>query len=175
MVTAVSATTTTADGAAAMKKATGMNKDDFLKLFVTQLQHQDPLNPQDGNQFIAQLAQFSQLEELKSLSSKVDAMTVATASSSQLTTTQLVGKQALFHADRIGLVAGQGSKFQLSLPEAATLPEGIDFYDAVARYERQIIESALRRAGGVQKVAAEALGLKPTTLNEKIKRLGISI
>jgi len=34
-------------------------------------------------------------------------------------------------------------------------------------------EAALRRTGGVQKQAAEILGLKPTTLNEKIKRLGI--
>ncbi len=63
----------------------------------------------------------------------------------------------------------------VSLPELASLPEGMGFYDAVARYERQLIESALRRTGGVQKSAAEALGLKPTTLNEKIKRLGISV
>ncbi len=63
----------------------------------------------------------------------------------------------------------------VALPEAASLPEGMGFYDAVARYERQLIESALRRAGGVQKLAAETLGLKPTTLNEKIKRLGIVV
>jgi DNA-binding NtrC family response regulator len=55
----------------------------------------------------------------------------------------------------------------------SALPEGLQFYDAVARFERQLIESALRKAGGVQKQAAEILGLKPTTLNEKIKRLGI--
>ena len=53
------------------------------------------------------------------------------------------------------------------------LPEGVGYYEAVARYERQLIEAALRRAGGVQKLAAEILGLKPTTLNEKLKRLGI--
>ncbi len=63
----------------------------------------------------------------------------------------------------------------VSLPETVALPDGMGFYDAVARYERQLIEAALRRAGGVQKVAAEALGLKPTTLNEKIKRLGIAV
>ena len=62
---------------------------------------------------------------------------------------------------------------RVALPEAAQLPEGMAFYDAVSRYERQLIESALRRTGGVQKQAAELLGLKPTTLNEKIKRLGI--
>ncbi|HEX6853177.1 MAG TPA: sigma-54 dependent transcriptional regulator [Candidatus Polarisedimenticolaceae bacterium] len=62
---------------------------------------------------------------------------------------------------------------RVALPEAAQLPEGLAFYDAVSRYERQLIEAALRRTGGVQKQAAELLGLKPTTLNEKIKRLGI--
>jgi DNA-binding NtrC family response regulator len=64
---------------------------------------------------------------------------------------------------------------RVSMPEAAPLPEGIRFYDAVSRFERQMIESALRRSGGVQKQAAELLGLKPTTLNEKIKRLGIVV
>jgi two-component system response regulator PilR (NtrC family) len=61
-----------------------------------------------------------------------------------------------------------------SVPDAADLPRGVKFYDAVARYERALIEAALRRTGGVQKQAAEILGLKPTTLNEKIKRLGIT-
>ncbi|MBZ5639324.1 MAG: sigma-54 dependent transcriptional regulator [Acidobacteriia bacterium] len=61
------------------------------------------------------------------------------------------------------------------LPEAAALPEGMSFYDAVDRYERHLIESALRRTGGIQKQAADILGLKATTLNEKIKRLGIVV
>jgi len=60
-----------------------------------------------------------------------------------------------------------------SIPPSGALPEGIGLSDAVARYERQLIEAALRRTGGVQKQAAELLRLKPTTLNEKIKRLGI--
>jgi two-component system response regulator PilR (NtrC family) len=61
-----------------------------------------------------------------------------------------------------------------SFTDTIALPPGLRFYDAVARYERGLIESALRQAGGVQKQAAEILGLKPTTLNEKIKRLGIA-
>jgi len=61
------------------------------------------------------------------------------------------------------------------LPDAAPLADGVRFYDAVGRFERQLIEGALRRTGGVQKHAAELLGLKATTLNEKIKRLGIIV
>ncbi len=45
----------------------GLEKDDFLRLLVAQLSHQDPLNPQDGSQFVAQLAQFSSLEQLISI------------------------------------------------------------------------------------------------------------
>jgi flagellar basal-body rod modification protein FlgD len=39
------------------------NEQTFLKLFIAQLQNQDPTNPQDGTQFVSQLAQFSQLEQ----------------------------------------------------------------------------------------------------------------
>ena len=42
----------------------GLGRDAFLKLLVTQLQHQDPTQPQADTQFVAQLAQFSSLEQL---------------------------------------------------------------------------------------------------------------
>jgi two-component system response regulator PilR (NtrC family) len=52
-----------------------------------------------------------------------------------------------------------------------TLPaEGIRFNDVTADFEKRLIESTLEVAGGVQKRAAELLHLKPTTLNEMIKR-----
>ena len=50
------------------------NEQTFLKLFVAQLRNQDPLNPQDGTQFIAQLAQFSQLEQSLQMRQDLDAM-----------------------------------------------------------------------------------------------------
>jgi flagellar basal-body rod modification protein FlgD len=43
--------------------STAVDKNMFLQLLVAQLKHQDPLNPSDGTQFIAQLAQFQQLEQ----------------------------------------------------------------------------------------------------------------
>ena len=49
-----------------------MGQDDFLKLLVTQLQHQDPLNPIENQDFIAQTAQFTQLEQLTKLVSLME-------------------------------------------------------------------------------------------------------
>ena len=43
--------------------AEGVDKNMFLQLLVAQLRNQDPLNPSDGTQFVAQLAQFQQLEQ----------------------------------------------------------------------------------------------------------------
>jgi flagellar basal-body rod modification protein FlgD len=50
------------------------NEQTFLKLFVAQLQNQDPLNPQDGAQFVAQLAQFSSLEQELQMRQDLDAI-----------------------------------------------------------------------------------------------------
>jgi two-component system response regulator PilR (NtrC family) len=47
------------------------------------------------------------------------------------------------------------------------------FKELVDAYQRELIKAALERANGVQKVAAELLGLKPTTLNEKLKKMGL--
>ncbi len=53
------------------KGTSALGKDAFLQLLVTQLQHQDPLAPQDNSEFVAQLAQFSSLEELQNLTSSM--------------------------------------------------------------------------------------------------------
>ncbi len=59
------------------------------------------------------------------------------------------------------------------LPQINVPPEGISFRDVVSEFEKSLIESTLEAAGGVQKRAAELLHIKPTTLNEMIKRYDI--
>jgi DNA-binding NtrC family response regulator len=58
-------------------------------------------------------------------------------------------------------------------PAAVGLRDGVDLARAVSDFERELIDAAMKQAGGVQKRAARLLGLKPTTLNEKIKRLKV--
>src|SRR5918912_1520934 len=56
---------TTGTGSAQTRNTNGvLGKDDFLKLLVGQLQHQDPMAPSDDQQWIGQMAQFSQLEQV---------------------------------------------------------------------------------------------------------------
>jgi two-component system response regulator PilR (NtrC family) len=55
-------------------------------------------------------------------------------------------------------------------PQFVVPPEGISFKDVTTDFEKRLIESTLEVAGGVQKRAAELLHIKPTTLNEMIKR-----
>jgi flagellar basal-body rod modification protein FlgD len=52
------------DTTTSTQSANSVSKDAFLQLLVAQLKNQDPLNPTDGTQFLSQLAQFSQLEQL---------------------------------------------------------------------------------------------------------------
>jgi flagellar basal-body rod modification protein FlgD len=60
----------------ALTGATGNNQfvsqNTFLTLLITQLQNQDPMNPQDSSQFVAQLASFSSLEQMTQLSTKME-------------------------------------------------------------------------------------------------------
>ncbi|WP_088228588.1 flagellar hook capping FlgD N-terminal domain-containing protein [Desulfosporosinus sp. FKB] len=51
-----------------------LGKDDFLKLLVTQMENQDPMNPMDDTQSIAQMAQFSSLEQMTNIATAMDTL-----------------------------------------------------------------------------------------------------
>jgi len=78
---------------------TKLGKDAFLKLLITQMQNQDPLNPQSNEEFIAQLSQFTQVEQLMDMSNQFDSMYLAMNSVNNTTMTQLLGKKVVAIGD----------------------------------------------------------------------------
>jgi len=74
-----------------MKQATGLNKDDFLKLFVAQLQHQDPLAPQDPTQFLSQLAQLTQVEQAYNSTTALQNLLTAQNNASAMSSVSFIG------------------------------------------------------------------------------------
>lgn len=63
----------TSSGQTTARAASGAaDRDTFLKLLVEQLKHQDPLAPQDGAQFVAQLAQFNSLDQLITINQRLE-------------------------------------------------------------------------------------------------------
>jgi len=87
------ASTSTSSTAAPKPRETALGRDAFLQLLVTQMSHQNPLQPQEDGAFIAQLAQFSSLEQLTTMSDTLEAIKLAlgtktTTSTATTTTTQ---------------------------------------------------------------------------------------
>ncbi|MCP1458980.1 flagellar hook assembly protein FlgD [Bacillus amyloliquefaciens] len=60
-------TTSSAKSTAAVNSSTNLGKDEFLKILMTQVQNQDPLNPVDDKEFISQMATFSSLEQMMNM------------------------------------------------------------------------------------------------------------
>ena len=65
------AATAAATSAAASPRTDGLGRDAFLQLLVTQLRNQDPLQPVENGEFLAQLAQFSSLEKLTDIETSI--------------------------------------------------------------------------------------------------------
>lgn len=94
-----------------------MGKNEFIKLLVAQMTHQDPLNPMDGQQMASQLAQFSSVEQLLSLGTKLDAQTSAYQAMygaiNNSTAVGLIGKTVTVVSDQVA--AGAGGTLEASV------------------------------------------------------------
>ncbi|KHK64326.1 MULTISPECIES: flagellar hook assembly protein FlgD [Pseudomonas] len=97
-------TNTKADGLGAATNAASGNqelgKDAFLQLLVTQLKNQNPLEPQDNGEFVAQLAQFSSLEGITTLNDTVSGIAGNYNSSQALQASSLVGRSVIAPGDK---------------------------------------------------------------------------
>jgi len=80
-----------------------LGQNDFLKLLVAQLSAQDPMNPKKDTDFIAQMAQFSALEQTKGMQANLSALRVQ---QDLLQANELIGREVLLRVDANQTVTG---------------------------------------------------------------------
>jgi flagellar basal-body rod modification protein FlgD len=127
--------------------ATTMGKDDFLKMMIAQLQHQDPLNPLDGTDFTAQLAQFSSLEQLSNMSSQLETLGLYQSSLNNTQSVSLLGKEITAIGNVIK-VDGASVDLAYNLSETANVTiriydEGANLVDTLEPGTRQEGENSV--------------------------------
>ncbi len=124
MATTTSVTDTSASALSALS-ATGATKKDegserFLKLLVTQMRNQDPLNPMDNAQVTSQLAQISTVTGIEKLNQTVAALSGQMLQSQALQGAGLIGRDVLLEGNQLAFADGKGSAgFELASPADA--------------------------------------------------------
>jgi len=83
-----------------------LGKDDFLKLLITQLRNQDPLQPLNNDEFISQMAQFSSLEQLQDINEGVSSSLMLNQSLNNALSTTLIGRKVLVQGNIISVSDG---------------------------------------------------------------------
>lgn len=101
-----------------------LGKNDFLKLLVTQMKNQDPINPMDGTKMASQLAQFNSVEQLINLNDGMQALAesqqMLNSGLSNTMAASLAGKTVRALSDKVGLQAGQDANIDFKLNNIAT-------------------------------------------------------
>jgi len=106
-----------------------LDRNDFMTLFITQMQHQDPLEPMKGTEMASQLAQFSTLESTMKMSDSMEKLLSYQTSQNNLQLLSLIGKNVQGTGNSMGVMNGAATTTQFTLADAADLCR-VDIYDA---------------------------------------------
>src|SRR5699024_5806741 len=76
-----------------------LGKDEFIKILMTQLQNQDPLNPMEDKDFISQMATFSSLEQTMNMADAMDRLVKSQSVSPVIQFSHMIGKEVTYRED----------------------------------------------------------------------------
>lgn len=107
-VQGTSSTTNTATTSSTTASTTQSTEDRFLKLLVTQMKNQDPLNPLDNAQVTSQMAQLSTVTGIEKLNTALQAMSGSFMSSQSLQAAGMIGRTVLAPGSNLSLQSGNG-------------------------------------------------------------------
>lgn len=101
-------------------KSKELGKNEFLELLVAQLNNQNPLEPQENGEFIAQLAQFSQVEGVEKLNTRMEALLSGYQSSQALQASSLVGRKVIVPSEKAVVDTSESFKASTILPVSSS-------------------------------------------------------
>jgi len=121
----------------ATKKEDKLGRDAFMKLFLAQMNHQDPLNPMDTTEFSAQLAQFSTLEQLYNVNENLESIEGNQSSDSKYNALGLMGKEVQAQSNSLLLNDNSSAKgaFYLDAPAEGCI---VRIYDENGKVVKEI-------------------------------------
>lgn len=128
-------------------KSNELGKNEFLELLVTQLNNQNPLEPQENGEFIAQLAQFSTVEGVDKLNSSMESMLSGYQSSQALQASSLVGRKVIVPTDKAVVDTSETFKASLVLPTTSS-NVSVNVYDSAGTVVNRI-NMGQQQAGNV--------------------------
>ena len=98
----------------------GLGKDDFLNLLIAQLSNQNPLEPMEGAEFVAQLAQFSSVEQLAQINDGLELLALGQAGMLSGQSINMVGRTVRFPGGEVNLEEGKGVDFDFEISQPAS-------------------------------------------------------
>ncbi len=138
--------TSTKSSTSSLTGSSSLGKDSFLQLLVTQMQNQNPLDPQDNSEFVAQLAQFSSLETMQNLSTSVDSISTMYQSSQALQASSLVGRSVTVDAGSTYVDTSKAMTGSVVLPSSSA-DTTVKIYDSTGTNVVRTIDLGTQAAG----------------------------
>ena len=96
-----------------------LGQEAFLELLVTQLANQNPLNPMDNTEFVAQLAQFTTLEQMTGINDRLDTLAIGQAGILTQEAVQMVGHKVVYKGNEVYMEFKEGAEVRYELGTAA--------------------------------------------------------
>jgi flagellar basal-body rod modification protein FlgD len=105
--------------------SSSLGKDEFLKILMTQLQNQDPLNPMEDKEFISQMATFSSLEQMMQMTESINLLVNNQLISPVIQYSHLIGQQVTYYKidEETGQIA-EPKELETSIVQSVTHKEG---------------------------------------------------
>lgn len=104
--------------ARAVKKT--LDKDDFMRIMITEMRHQDPTKPMDSDRMATQLAQITSVEQMKNIGGAIEKLSDKNTASDRLAMSGLIGKTVTVDKGRFSHQKGTLSAINFDLPEDAS-------------------------------------------------------